>query len=616
MANGGFSTRRAGFALLVGMAMAGAAGASAVSREEQASPPPKDTIFARKIIMDSIGSNMDEIETMTSSPAKISMSEAHEHADMISVMLQAFPHLFPPATNQWKPNVARDAATDTFASPNVWTNYSDFYAPGERCLADRARRHPRSDRGRIPDARGEAAHGVRRLPRVLPETGLTARLSTPRRPPCATEVPKQSPTSSSRAGCTSRVYTDPDVFELEMERIFGRAWLFVGHASQIPNPGDYFTTELGRQPVVMTRHRDGSVHVLFNRCTHRGAKVVNERCGHAPRMTCLYHGWTFDTDGTLAGVPIPEGCAADFRKEDFGLGRAPRTGEYRGFVFASLSAHGPSFEDHIGPIKSNIDDLVDRAPEGTLAFDLGMHRYVFDGNWKLQVENVLDSYHVPFGHASTVNKEGVQFARREGDKSGAKVVEADQQKTSQSWKGRRSYIVGNGHGWTSNTALDDGKRVEPGVRCLPAGAGRQGRRERAAHILTPRLHNTLIYPNVSIMGLNIHVRVIKPIAVDRTEINVYPVRLVGAPDAMNFGNLRLLNVTHSAASFVQTDDIEAFVRSQKGLRCTTPEWVDISRGLGAEEPDRELNATRGSAMHEMVVRAQYKAWAGYMREAS
>ena len=83
-----------------------------------------------------------------------------------------------------------------------------------------------------------------------------------------------------------RVYTDPDIFELEMERIFGRAWLFVGHASQVPRSGDYVTTELGRQPVVMTRHRDGSVHVLLNRCTHRGAKVVNERRGHAPRLVC------------------------------------------------------------------------------------------------------------------------------------------------------------------------------------------------------------------------------------------------------------------------------------------------------------------------------------------
>jgi cytochrome c556 len=127
MANGSFSTRRAGFALLVGIGVAGAAGASDVSAQDQASPPSKDTIFARKIVMDSIGSNMDEIETMTSSPAKISLSDAHEHADMISVMLQAFPHLFPPATNQWKADVVRDAATDTFASPNVWTNYSDFY---------------------------------------------------------------------------------------------------------------------------------------------------------------------------------------------------------------------------------------------------------------------------------------------------------------------------------------------------------------------------------------------------------------------------------------------------------------------------------------------------------
>jgi hypothetical protein len=133
--------------------------------------------------------------------------------------------------------------------------------------------------------------------------------------------------------------------------------------------------------------------------------------------------------------------------------------------------------------------------------------------------------------------------------------------------------------------------------------------------LTPRLHNSLIYPNMSIMGLNVHVRVIKPIAVDRTEVNIYPVRLVGAPAAMNAANIRLLNVTHSAASFVQTDDLEAFARAQKGLRSTATEWVDISRGLGAEEPDRELNATRELATHEMVVRAQYKAWAGYMREA-
>ena len=316
-----------------------------------------------------------------------------------------------------------------------------------------------------------------------------------------------------------RVYTDPDLFELEIERIFGHAWLFVGHTSQVPTAGDFITTDLGRQPVIMVRHRDGTVHVLLNRCTHRGAKVVNERCGHAQRLTCCYHGWSFDTDGRLATVPVPEGCGEGFNQEAFGLASAPRVSDYRGFVFASLAAKGMSFEDHIGPMKDNIDDLVDRAPDGELALDAGMHRYAFNGNWKLQVENVLDSYHVPFGHASTVNKDGVQFARREGDQKGATVVETEKKQTASSWKDRKSFIAGNGHGWTSNTSLDDGKRSSPAFDEYKKALAEKAGESRAEEILTPRLHNSLIYPNMSIMGLNIHIRVIKPIAVDRTEVN-------------------------------------------------------------------------------------------------
>src|SRR5262249_5768379 len=155
------------------------------------------------------------------------------------------------------------------------------------------------------------------------------------------------------------------------------------------------TTELGLQPVIMIRHHDNSVRVLINRCAHRGAKVVNERKGNAATLSCLYHGWSYDTDGRLVGVPVPEGCAPGFDREEYGLKRA-RVETYRGFVFASLAEAKVSFEDHIGAIKINIDDLVDRAPEGRLALDAGMHRYIYRGNWKLQLENVLDSYHVPF----------------------------------------------------------------------------------------------------------------------------------------------------------------------------------------------------------------------------
>jgi cytochrome c556 len=129
-ANAG-SRRRNRFAGLAGAVIATVIGASSVFGQDQganlSAPPAEDTIFARKILMDSIGFNMDEIETMTSSSDKISLLDARNHADVISVMLQAFPHLFAPATNQWKPNVERDAATDTFAPPNAWTHYSDFY---------------------------------------------------------------------------------------------------------------------------------------------------------------------------------------------------------------------------------------------------------------------------------------------------------------------------------------------------------------------------------------------------------------------------------------------------------------------------------------------------------
>ncbi len=244
-------------------------------------------------------------------------------------------------------------------------------------------------------------------------------------------------------------------------------------------------------------------------------------------------------------------------------------------------------------MKGSIDDLVDRAPDGEIAFDAGMHRYIYRGNWKLQVENVLDSYHVPFGHASTVNKQGVQFARREGDKAGAAVIETKEKKTASAWKERKSFTVGNGHGWTSNTKLADGERSSAAFDAYKQALADKAGAERAAEILRPRLHNSLIYPDLSIMGLNIHVRVIKPLAVDLTEVTILPDPTRRRSNSMNFGNIRLLNVTHSAASFVQTDDLESFTRAQIGLRSTATDWVDISRGLGAEEPDSEINGMRG-----------------------
>jgi hypothetical protein len=125
----------------------------------------------------------------------------------------------------------------------------------------------------------------------------------------------------------------------------------------------------------------------------------------------------------------------------------------------------------------------------------------------------------------------------------------------------------------------------------------------------------MLYPNASFMGLNMHIRVIRPLAVDLTEVNVYPIRLVGAPESINVRNTRLLNVTHAAASFVQSDDIEAFARQQAGLASQQSDWVDISRGLGADEPGEEPGTRCAPSTGELLVRAQFRAWLDLMREA-
>src|SRR5262249_32812054 len=136
-----------------------------------------------------------------------------------------------------------------------------------------------------------------------------------------------------------RVYADPAIFELEMRRIFGRAWLYAGHESQVPAPGDFVTTTLAREPVIMLRDQEGGIRVLSNRCAHRGAIVAPERCGHAKTLRCAYHGWTYRLDGTLQSIPR----AADYADTGFdragvesGLKPLPRVAAYRGFVFANL----------------------------------------------------------------------------------------------------------------------------------------------------------------------------------------------------------------------------------------------------------------------------------------
>src|SRR5258708_3853392 len=167
------------------------------------------------------------------------------------------------------------------------------------------------------------------------------------------------------------VYTDPGIFEIEMDRIFNKVWTYVGHESQVKKPGDYWTVQIGRQPMVMVRHSDGKVHVLHNRCPHRGAMLYGNRNGNVgDAITCSYHSWQFNTDGTNKAIPLDKGYtdtrlapnASDCQMRN--MKPAARVESYRGFVFASLGGDGPSLTEWLRPAKNALDHICDPAPGG------------------------------------------------------------------------------------------------------------------------------------------------------------------------------------------------------------------------------------------------------------
>ncbi len=405
------------------------------------------------------------------------------------------------------------------------------------------------------------------------------------------------------------IYVDPSVFEAEMAKIFGKVWFYVGHESLVPRPGDYYTTEVARQPLVLSRHTDGKVYVLFNRCGHRGAKVLTRRQGNAKTFSCMYHGWGFRPNGELAGVPM----RADFpetvlQEPQFGMQQLPQVASYRGFVFASFNADAEPLADYLGPARTGIDELVDRSPVGEVELSAGCHRYHYRGNWKLQMDNLGDMYHPAACHGSTVGPDGRQFQRRPGGKGGDAMFFAENGEAVVAQTGVRGFPRGH----SSEASLFD--REQSG------GAGWEEYRaqmvqvhgaERTSDILRSRRHSMTLFPNVDIVMAQTSIRVIRPIAVDRTEIEVWPVTLKGAPASLSEDLVKYVNISHAAASFIQSDDLEAFERCQEGLQTQGTEWVLVAKGLGHEQHEGE-GVYFGPRSSEVGQRMRHYAWRDLM----
>ena len=177
-----------------------------------------------------------------------------------------------------------------------------------------------------------------------------------------------------------RCYTDPEIFALEMERIFERIWVYCGHESQVPKVGDYHTLTIGRQPMIMVRARDNAINVLYNRCPHRGVQVCGNQKGNTgTAFVCSYHAWSFHLDGRVRAIPLKqgyEGTRMTPENPDCHMKPAARVDSYRGFVFASLAPDGPGLLEFLGDAKVAFDDMCDRSPVGEVEVVPICHRVI------------------------------------------------------------------------------------------------------------------------------------------------------------------------------------------------------------------------------------------------
>ena len=414
------------------------------------------------------------------------------------------------------------------------------------------------------------------------------------------------------------VYTDPDIFAAEQERIFRRAWLYVGHESQVPKPGDFLLTRLGPDEVLLVRQADRSLALLHNRCTHRGARVLTAPRGNARQFTCAYHAWSFDLDGSLTGVPLPEGYSKDFRYDDKSLARVPRVASYRGFVFGSHAASGPDLPAFLGGITSVLDNMVDRAPGGSLTQTGGRLHMEYRGNWKFFLENAADQVHPGIVHVSAVA--AARADREAADLPGmtGQVVQMQLANGLRAAEWNEIGIHGypGGHAYMGSFYRGAGviaaERKDPVFQRYLAALTATHGEAKVQEILAMDRFNNLIWPTITVNSRFQVMRVVQPVAVDHTVVTSYCFALDGAPDEMTALSMRFLTAAASSGSLVAADDLDIFERCQRGLEDAATDWVDLSRGFDLDRtaPDGSMSAPGTSELH---IRNQFTAWERWMK---
>jgi phenylpropionate dioxygenase-like ring-hydroxylating dioxygenase large terminal subunit len=406
------------------------------------------------------------------------------------------------------------------------------------------------------------------------------------------------------------LYTSPEVFAYEQRTVFANAWVFAGHDSQIPAAGDYLTVDVGGHPLVVVRQADGGVRALVNRCAHKGAKVVNDAAGHAGRaLRCPYHAWAYRLDGSLLALPLPqayEGTA--MRAGPAGQGLTPvATAVYRGFVFVRLAPEGPDFETYCGPVLAAIDAMADRSPAGVLEAVGPPIRSIIRCNWKIYLENINDSLHVVSTHGASADAAVDVWSRVPGDTPKPMAMEQLLPFSAGYDFAEKmgSQVFANGH-----SILGTRTSLHVSYAGLPeyeAAMVQAYGAERAQRILSWTPQNAVVYPSIAIKGSPQTMRVLRPLAVDRTLIEVWALRPKGAPEFLVERTELYNRLVFSPMSLVAADDIQVFEGAQAALASDPNPWVSLHRGYAPDE--RGVDGHESDGLDEVLMRNQYRAWA-------
>jgi p-cumate 2,3-dioxygenase alpha subunit len=395
--------------------------------------------------------------------------------------------------------------------------------------------------------------------------------------------------------------TSEAIFERERQAVFGHAWLYVGHESEVPQPGDFVQRTVANRPVVLVRGRDGQVRVLYNSCTHRGAMVFRQPSGNADTFQCFYHGWTFDSTGCLKRVPSDEAYGGCFDKADLGLRSPARVEEYRGMWFMAVDPDIVPLADYLGDVREHIDLTLDSAePLGGWEIIAGTADFHLKANWKLMVENSIDMYHFPTVHV-TYTRFQTERRRKAGEKKANGKPRLEESFGFSCPQGHGGFIhFSQGRPIANESATWTDKANEEVRRLFGELRDRFG--EQRAVDMAHRSRHLLIFPNMIFQDspTGCRIRQVWPLSATTARVVQWEFKPRQEIDELTAFRRSGSRAFLGPGGMGSPDDVEALESCQTGYGATADEWNDLSRGM--------TKASHFSSDDEEQVRGFWRAW--------